>query len=391
MAAMKLLFLLLAYVQGSPFDPHPLVRRPYGSFFDGWFLRVVDHAHNRSLAFVVGAYQPPSHPVAEYESSWMSIMVASADGSTVTEQTLAAGVTIVQSGGTAPPFAPDFTAPPRFEVSVPSILSLRVDGDEVELDASINGLRVEVHVAAPRVPWDATAPNGAGPEGVLRFAPSSLLPCHYFVHSLGSPSQYSVHRDDEGGADAMSGYGFAHLETNYGRLFPTAWVWAQGVDALGSTSLLVTGGAFVIAGVTTRTFIVAYRSPTVGELNFRSTDADSITIDRLDGCAGTFALQAAASVLSALWKSELRIDFTISADPASFSDPLFVPTSAGWSNSPGSVESFHARADVAVSSASKGAVETVALQLVALEFGGSYRCKAHGSDAMSADSDRDEL
>ena len=326
---------LAALVAGSPFDPFPLAARPSGSFFDGWFLRVVDHAHSRSLAFIVGAYQPKGFPDA-YESSWLSILVASADGATVTEQTFAGDVNITLLSGHSPGASPDQVSPPRFELSVPSLVTLRVDGDEVSLDANINGLRVDVHVSAPRAAWDAGAPNGAGPEGMLRHVPWAL-PCHYFVHTLASPARYTVHGTGDG--VAMSGVGFAHLETNYGALFPKAWVWMQGVDALGTTQLLITGGQFVVGGITTKTYIVAFRSPTAGTLNFRTTDADSITVAEQDACAGRFRVSATPSLLSALWKRALQISINVSANIESFSDPLFVPTAAGWSNDPGACSS----------------------------------------------------
>lgn len=366
---------LTALVVGSPFDPFPIAARPSGSFFDGWFLRVVDHAHGRSLAFIVGAYQPKGYPRAAYESSWVSVLVASEDGATVTEQTFAGDVNMTLLSARSPSSWPDQVSPPRFELSVPSLLTLRVDGDEVTLDANINGLRVDVHVSAPRAAWDASAPNGAGPEGALRHVPWAL-PCHYFVHSLASPARYTVHGVGDG--VAMSGVGFAHLETNYGALFPKAWVWVQGIDALGTTHLLVTGGKFVVGGITTMTYIVAYRSPSAGALNFRTTDADSITVLEQDACAGRLSIGAAPSLLSALWKRGLHISLSVSASVASFSDPLFVPTAAGWSNDPGSVESFHARADVRVAARGSGAgdaaLESTSLTLVALEFGGDFRC-----------------
>ena len=106
-----------------------------------------------------------------------------------------------------------------------------VEGDRALLDVRVAGLRLAANVSAPRVPWDAARPDTAGPEGWL--ARTGLLPCHYFVHSFGSPARYRLLR--RGALVAGGGAATAHAERNYGDTFPTGWVWAQasaaGADA----------------------------------------------------------------------------------------------------------------------------------------------------------------
>ena len=97
-----------------------------------------------------------------------------------------------------------------------------VEGDRAMLDVRVAGLRLAANVSAPRVPWDAARPDTAGPEGWL--ARTGLLPCHYFVHSFGSPARppappRRLGRRRRRGDGARRG--------NYGDTFPTGWVWAR--------------------------------------------------------------------------------------------------------------------------------------------------------------------
>jgi hypothetical protein len=99
-----------------------------------------------------------------------------------------------------------------------------------------------------------------------------------------------------------------HMECNYGDMFPTGWVWAQGCsnpqsvegashdfDGAGSTSsaatcaaaeqqsqlfFVMTGGLFKIGPVTTRSWVLALRWASE-EWNFRSTDLDTVEVAQL--------------------------------------------------------------------------------------------------------------
>ena len=68
-------------------------------------------------------------------------------------------------------------------------------------------------MSAPRLAWDPAQPDCRGPEGWL--ARTHLLPCHYFVHSFGSPATYRLappapqraQRDRRGGGGGGGGGG----------------------------------------------------------------------------------------------------------------------------------------------------------------------------------------
>ncbi len=119
------------------------------------------------------------------------------------------------------------------------------------------------------------------------------------------------------GGPAASGTGLAHFEANWGSTFPAGWVWAQAVLDT-ETQLLLTGGNFTIAGATRLQWVVSFRSPQAGALDYRTIDLDRFATAS-DCRAGTFAINASRPVAGG---PELLI--TLQTDPASFSAPLGV-------------------------------------------------------------------
>merc|ERR1712183_260761 len=180
-----------------------------------------------------------------------------------------------------------------------------------------SGLKISA-MLTDRFPWDVSCPETCGPEGWAHRLPSSWLPTHYFVQTLASHVTYEI--------GEVSGSGFAHQEANYGGFFPDAWTWVQGASSR-NVQLVLTGGAFTIAGVTEKQFIIGYRSSNFS-WDFRNIDLDSISAD-VDGCNSTLRVSAQSRLL------DRRLEIEVSAANASFSDPLYFPTPHGWSNSPG--------------------------------------------------------
>ena len=60
---------------------------------------------------------------------------------------------------------------------------------------------------------------------------SPAVPLHWYIHSLSAKVLTCRFQSPEGRVIKASS-GLAHLEKNWGRAFPKAWVWAQGVTAL---------------------------------------------------------------------------------------------------------------------------------------------------------------
>lgn len=222
-----------------------------------------------------------------------------------------------------------------------------------------------------RVPWDKAAPDTAGPEGWLSAA-EGILPTHYYVQTLASAATYTLTTTNAEGVaagDPVTGRGWAHQEANWGGTFPTAWAWAEGITTDGTRQIVLTSGAFVIAGVTTKQSIIAVRTPST-TLTFRNIDLDVIETDMLP-CAATPTFSLTATLLNAT----RRVVIELSAARETFSVPLEAPTRGGFAGANGSVESFSASARVSVLGRRSviepwDPIESFGIAQAALEFGG---------------------
>lgn len=221
----------------------------------------------------------------------------------------------------------------------------------------------------------------AGPEGWL--SRTGLLPCHYFVHSFGSPASYQLRRWGE--TSPPLARALVHMERNYGEAFPTGYTWAQATAPNGSAFLVATGGLFVIGPVTSLTYIIGFRAPgrydacSAGGIvtssnfawDFRTTDLDRIRARR-SPCAGELALNATSR------DGRRRLLLFFSAPPNSFGEAMPIPTQNGFSSIPGCRESYAASVSIKAEVRSHGRrweqVLDISTSLVALEFGGSWQC-----------------
>ena len=86
---------------------------------------------------------------------------------------------------------PSTSAGPRLSWWSDAHGGMVVDGNLLTLDLALpDGMRLVANASGTRVPWDARSPDTYGPEGWL--SRTGLLPCHYFVHSFGSRTQYAL-------------------------------------------------------------------------------------------------------------------------------------------------------------------------------------------------------
>lgn len=357
------LFLLIwRLAMASPFDPHRAPRLSSRSFFDGWFTRVVDHTKGLSFAVIFGSFQPAHSSM--YNNSWVALLYSAA-GSTamVTEQHFLdqADVQITSRSSSSLGAVSSF-------IWESSLGSLAVNDSSANLTFNFKALGLRAQLSH-RVPWSSAAPNSAGPEGWPAGLPVDLLPCNYYVHTLASQVKYTL--DFTEGQESLEGSGFGHMETNYGKSFPSAWIWAEGISPSGQEQLLLSS----IKLPPVKLGFLGYRSRKFA-WDFRSLDLDSFQI-RFDSKAGWIRLVARR----VLPEQELFINMT--AAPRSFSEPIYVPTRNGWSNNPGSVESYIARASVvAYQGGSK--IEDLEIPLAALEFGGNFRSNAQAVGTQRA-------
>ena len=74
---------------------------------------------------------------------------------------------------------------------------------------------------------DGSPPIPASTAGFAAAVPAALTGLHWFVHSLATPMRFSLCQP---GVPVVHGAAVAHFEKNWGRSFPSAWIWAQGLN-----------------------------------------------------------------------------------------------------------------------------------------------------------------
>ena len=358
-------------------------------FFQGYYLRVVDHEQGRSIAVVIGSYKPrrwwwslrraaaavagrggQGAPSARaFEEHYVCVMIDEETYHLFIDGADAA----YEFGGSGPE-----RERPNFDWTTRENGQLAVRGDSGSLSLTLPEVALRIDFT-DRVPYAASDPDRGGPEGWL--SRSALLPCRYFVYSLASRASYSLEYREPGprrGGDApVSGTGRAHVEANHGSNFPSGWVWVQACGNDGATQLSLVGGNFVIGGVAIFSWILAFRSP-AANWTFRTTDGDRFGDCVFSRQEGALELSARARNLRgrAAGRRELRL--RVQADPdESFGDPIYTPSASGWTNSPGCQEAHGAEAVVTLvlpadDAGGETREEVFRLDLAALEFGGDF-------------------
>ncbi|KAG8465562.1 hypothetical protein KFE25_002869 [Diacronema lutheri] len=418
----------LALVAGVP---APIARRASGPFFEGWAIRAVDAALGVVMV-IIGSFRAAGEPrftshllvLQHHPPGAHPLGPGSRTGGRVAQVLMGGDDVRIRSRRARTPFtAPGADGRPadfewRILVGPAAGGSLAVDATRAWANFSLRGLGVHV-AAVGRAPWNPHA-RRTGPEGWMRHV-GALLPCRYFVHSLGSRGAVAVRIDRppwpgpgtgaaarlNGRAELRAEHALVHVEGNYGRLFPAGWSWVHAIAprARGSaerTSLLAVGGLFQIAALTTRTWIIAFRHSGGRAWDFRTTDGDRVREVR-QSCNGSLHVDARSR------DGRRRLAFAISAPRASFGAPIYVPTATGFSASPGCTEAHGATLNIrtymratvrpraverragATLQPVRGAARAEAggsdgwepagshtLRLATLEFGGAYTCAAGG-------------
>jgi hypothetical protein len=282
-----------------PFEPQRLApwRRQW---FEGWFVRFIDHATGLSVALILGSMRLPGRSASAagaFDEHLLVLAFRDASGRHDTQHVILGehGAWLRGGGAGRLPDELSSSRPPRWEWRSATHGFIRGAGDDLFLDVSVGGARLRSNVSGPRVVWDEREPNRAGPEGWL--GRTGLLPCHYFVHSFASPATYDLAFPANGfpatqppagqppaspnpspvsrlgGMSGfrlgsrpsppvhMTGHGLTHIERNYGDAFPRAWVWAQAsAPPPAAAQLVLTGGQFVIGPIETQSFVIGLRA-----------------------------------------------------------------------------------------------------------------------------------
>jgi hypothetical protein len=400
MTPLLLFFTTISDCKASALNPQTIALQ--GPFFQGWLCRTTDHINGRSFILIIGSFS--GKRTRNYDEHYIFCGLETEDQGTLQFEAFPPPETVTITGS-APniPFPIPVTNSPfskeiNITWSAADIGYFRFNNEECEVDFKLAGSHIKFS-SKNRLPWSRSHSHSAGPEGWLGY--TSLLPCHYFVHSVGSECKYSLEvpsdRDpknylnendrnrNKNELDAYEdfasskgrkyeGTGYTHIEGNHGTAFPGGWVWAQAIKEDNQASFSLTGGKFEIGVFTPVTFILFVR---IGDKTkiFRTTGLDKFNYN-VDGVDGFVNITAYS--LSKRDRVDLVIRPTCSIAGGSFGPPLYIPTTKGFSKIPGCIETYTAVANIVISeydSRTKKIIETDILNfpLSALEFGGSFQ------------------
>jgi len=377
--------LILLALSTSKVEISPLNKQSIhvsGPFFQGWLLRVIDHDQSLSAISIVGSFSARTQP--QYTEHYIFCAI---DSPSMTEH------------------AEMFINPSDVSVGKASdgYKALDIKWESKEAHFTFNDTHCTGHFNFPgkfsikfnatdRIQW---APRKSrfsfgGPEGWLGLT-SSLMPCHYFVHSVGSRCSYLIQRAkqarprtiplissllrsssqrEQSPVQTISGRGFAHIEGNHGTAFPEGWIWSQGIAVNNTASYSLALGKFAIAGMTPTNCVLYLRRKSGETVVVRTTDLDQVnyTTNAADGSITVHA----TSILK-----RFKVQLTIQSQgiaAAAFGVKVQIPTVEGFTQDPGCKETYTALATIKYTdtSAQNLAVEEYSFPLSALEYGGSF-------------------
>lgn len=265
--------------------------------------------------------------------------------------------TTIVSGDPSSPIRenPDFSSPPNFKWS--SENNGYFSNGSIHLSFPKSNIQFDADMSEPTF-WNPKNP-GEGPEGIAQYLP---LQQHWFVYSLKSKVNYS-YKSPKGN---LQGSGFAHQEKNWGKSFPSQWVWAEATSKDGKYLFALSGGTVPVVGpIAVTAWLIGWRSPK-HVLNFHPQDLTSAFDPKISACNGTYSMDV---VNAATGK---RLYVRISAPISTFT-ALAVPWEKGFIPR-GCIESYASTTIVQVYSWGT-LVEEVTITGSALEFGGGYLCK----------------
>jgi len=343
----------------NQYDPHVMPVK--GPFFEGWYMRLIDHSKDLSLGVLFGSVVPEDKSKASKLNFVGLLRSTSDDGLLKDYNAFPEEVSVTVKDGRPVVENPDRASPVDFTWSYSGGF-IRVTEEETLVNVTIDNVRFTALIGRPH-PW---GPNGIGPmnnwDNWLPF------PLFWFVYSLRSPVTYYEWVED--GKRVVRGHsGIVHMEKNWGDSFPGGWIWIQGYGPTTNTTFALTYGPVDVVGpLSLNGFLFGYRNPAKGvELNFRPDNA--LVSRELNGCHGDAMFEFTSLTM------QNRVKLVLSSGTESYSDCLYGPMHNGFR--PVCRESFKAEARVEVykkSWLSWELVDTATVNNAALEFGGKFTC-----------------
>lgn len=309
---------------------NPHVPSGPGPWFEGWYTRITDVAGERSIAVIVGSHLPPEekYKPGACLPGYIQILLSEGNGAPVLSYeafpqctyALVDGQPVVRSAG--------LTQKSNFEWVADGFGTITEEAIDMELPGAA---RVSVQFSS-RLPWNDLF-GEVGPEGLLAGLP---LPMHWHVYSLGSDAQYQ-YEIENGTNESLTGQGigYAHQEKNWGKSFPQAWAWLEGISAENRSQLVVGGGKLAIGPLVFRPWILGYHSPSLS-WDFNFAEPGTVIKTDVNACEGILHLTARTPMRT--------LEITASAPLSSYGE-VGIPTAEGFISN-GAIESFSATIEV---------------------------------------------
>ncbi|XP_048734495.2 uncharacterized protein LOC125650334 isoform X2 [Ostrea edulis] len=346
-------------VLGNKYDPHLFPSR--GPFFEGWYIRLVDSYNGNSLGLLFGQVLPSqSNSFQKYPPALCSILVraCSVTGCKLVSYDAAfnSSDVIVRVRGEPVHQNPDDISPANFTWSAENAentVFFQTDAVQSSFQVKLGNVSLYGKLSSP-LPW---GPNGEGPGGWVDKLP---LPLHWFVYSLRSAV---VSYEFKNGKEIVyrGRQGTAHMEKNWGKSFPKAWIWSQGISP-NNASYAISGGPVQIGPLAVTAYLFGYRNPLKDiSIDFHPYDSRVSALE--DGCRGFVNVTAKGLIHS--------VNLYVTADLTSFSQCLYGPERQGFR--PVCKESYEASAAISVYRFDD-LIDKQFLTNVALEFGGDHVC-----------------
>lgn len=211
--------------------------RQGAGFFEGWYVKLVSADRSARLAVIPGIFLGLDGDDGRHDEAFVQVL----DGAT--------GRSWYERYD-----ASDFSAEAgRFDVTIgPN----RFSDQGVHLDLPQSGLRGDVRFTSAFDPWPVTI----GSPGIMGwYAWVPVMECYHGVTSFGHDLAGSLTLD---GADLPFDRGLGYLEKDWGRAFPTGYVWMQSNHFSAPGVSFVASVARIPWGRTQfRGFIVGLRMP----------------------------------------------------------------------------------------------------------------------------------
>lgn len=342
-------------------EPHLSTRGPW---FEGWYARVTDLGGGRSLAVIAASnlVQGQEYKTGDAVPGYIGVLYSEGNGQPTRSWTFYPQKTAIRVNGQVVTQNPNiFNARDQdFEWTAEGYGSYSSKGLSIDVPGE---LKLNFSFEESKS-WELNQTGGLplGPEGYLAVLP---VPLHWYVSSLSSKSHYHIETFGDHAID-IEGDGLAHLEKNWGKVFPKAWNWMQGLSVADNAQFVLGGGKVGLGPVELTAWLAGYRSPTEN-WTLRFSDLGTRIETQQDPCQGHFRLKAS--------RPGLEVVIDAKADQNTFG-PVAVPTHEGFKSDYGA-ESFSARLEVKTyrfGLRGKYLSDERIFQNAALEFGAESYC-----------------